>query len=161
MRNIVRIDNFLEKVNIRNLLLNIWKICDDTNIDQVEKTILDNISSIKKYWNDYRDLRFSQVLVNQGYLPNMSGYWYYYEENDILKEQGLKPREYIYWGSIFDSNGERLPETKYSLIKDLTIEHMQKLATGGWLRNDDIDKIINDELKMKLRIKKLKKINKL
>lgn len=161
MRNIVRIDNFLNKVDIRNLLLNIWKICDDSNIDQVEKTILDNISSIREYWNDYSDLRFGQVLVNQGYLPNMSGYWYYYEENDILKEQGLKPREYLYWGSIFNSNGERLSDTKYSLIKDLTIEHMQKLVIGGWLRNDDIDKVINDELKLKLRAEKLKKINKL
>lgn len=161
MRNIIRIDNFLSKVDLRYLLLHIWKICDDNNIDQVEKSILDNLSSIREYWSAYRDLRFSQVLVNLGFIPNMSGYWYYYEEDEILKEQGCKPRDYIYWGSIFDNNGERLPETKYSLIKDLTIEHMQKLVSNGWLRNDNIDKIINDELKLKLRIEKLKKINNL
>jgi hypothetical protein len=161
MRNKVRIDNFLSKVNIKHLLLHIWKICDDSNIDKVEKSILDNISQIRNYWIDYSDLRFSQVLVNLGYLPNMSGFWYYYEENDILKDQGYKPREYVYWGSIFDSNGNRLPQTKYSLIKDLTIDHLQKLVSGGWLRNEEITKIVEDELKIKLRLEKLKKINNL
>lgn len=161
MRNKVRIDNFLSKVNIKHLLLHIWKICDDSNIDEVEKSILNNISQIRDYWIDYSDLRFSQILVNLGYLPNMSGFWYYYEENDILKDQGYKPREYVYWGSIFDSNGNRLPQTKYSLIKDLTIDHLQKLVSGGWLRNEEITKIVEDELKIKLRLEKLKKINNL
>jgi hypothetical protein len=161
MRNKVRIDNFLSKVNLRDLLLNIWNVCDDTNIDQIEKTILDDIDVIKQHWLSYYDLRFSQVLINNGYLPNSSGFWYYYEEDEILAEQGWKARDYVYWGSIYDKQGNKMEEYTYALIKDLEIDHMQKLIDGNWIREGSfMYKTVTDELLRKKRKEKLKIINK-
>lgn len=160
MRNSVRIDNFLSKVDIRDLLLNIWKVCDN-DIDSVEKSILNDILDIKDEWLFSTNLRFSQLLVNLGYVPNIPGGWYYLEEDEILRMQGYKPRDYTFWGSIYNSDGELLEETKYNLIKDLEISHMKKLVEGNWLRNFDIKKVITDELKMRTRIDKLNKINSL
>lgn len=161
MRNINRIENFISKVNIRHLLLEVWKICDDTNVDKIEKNITDNLLKITEEWYLYYDHRFSQVLVNLGYIPNMPGSWYYYEEGDILSLQGYKPRDYVFWGSIFDRDGNRLEDTKYVLIKDLEISHMEKLIEGNWLRSDSIYKIISDELMIRSRKEKLKIINSL
>jgi hypothetical protein len=160
MRNKVRIENFLSKVDIRDLLLNIWNVCDNTNIDQAEKTILDDIDLIKVHWFLYYDLRFSQILINYGYLPNTTGYWYYYEEDEILDRQGWKPRDYVFWGSIYDKQGNKLDEYKYSLVKDLDIDHMQKLIDGNWLRTEFMTKLITDELLRRLRKEKLKIIGK-
>jgi len=159
MRNSVRVDNFLSKVDIRDLLLNIWKICDDSNIDDVEKSILNDIDKIKHEWKLFYDQRFSQILVNNGYIPYMSDAWYYYEEDEILKMQGYKPRDYIFWGSIYNSDGELLEETRYSLIKDLEISHLQKIIEGNWLNNKPfMRKILTDELRTKSRREKLKQL---
>lgn len=159
MRKIVRINNFLDKVDIRDLLLNIWKVCDDSDIDFVEKFILDNILVIKEYWLLHFDLRFSQVLINLEYIPYILGVWYNYEEDEILKMQGYLPRDYIFWGSIYDDKGNTLSETSYKLIKDLDINHMQKLIDGDWIGNYFTFKIINEELVRKLRKNKLTVIN--
>jgi len=161
MRNEVRIDNFLNKVNIRDLLLNIWKICDDNNIDQIEKSITDNINNIKNNWYISQHLRFSQILVNFNYIPNIPGTWYYYENDEILKKQGWKPRDYIFWASIYDKDGNKLNEYKYSLIKDLNISHMQKLIDNDWISNDYLRKIVEQEINRRTRKEKLKTINKI
>lgn len=159
MRNSIRIDNFLSKVDIRDLLLNIWKVCDENYVDSLEKLILDNIGYITEEWKFMYDIRFSQILVNLGFIPNMPGPWYHYEEDEILKMQGYKPRDYIFWGSIYDSDGKRLDDTKYNLIKDLEITHMQKLIDGTWLQKDSyVYKIISDELRIRSRREKLKKL---
>lgn len=159
MRNKIRIDNFLNKVNIRDLLINIWKICDDTNVDVIEKNIIDNISYIREQWYEFFDFRFSQILIYLGFINNTSGCWFYYDEEEILKFQGYKPRDYKFWGSIYNKDGELLPETKYNLVKDLDINHMQRLVDGKWLKeNTEIFKVISDELRNRLRKEKLKKI---
>ena len=155
MRNVVRIENFLNKVDIKDLIINIWKF---SGID-IQK-IVDNIETIKEEWLFMPDLRFSQMLVNLGYVPNIPGAWYYYEEDEILNLQGYKPREYIYWGNIYDKDKNKLPEVNYILVKDLGIDHMQTLIDGKWLRKDsDMYKIISDELLIRSRKEKLKKLN--
>ena len=47
------------------------------------------LSEIEKFWNEHQDLRLSQVLISLNYLPNLPGYWFYKEDEDILKEQGI------------------------------------------------------------------------
>jgi len=90
MRDINRIDLFLEKVDFRILLRDIWKIPDMEDIEILEhyvSVIVSNIDDITEYWKDCPDLRFSQVLIATGVLPNISGMWYYMEEDEILELQ--------------------------------------------------------------------------
>jgi hypothetical protein len=156
MRNEVRIDNFLKKVNINHLITNIWKL-PDINV----QNIINNIPIIREHWMHMPDLRFSQILIYLDYVPNLSGGWFYYEEDEILEIQGYKPREYTFWGNLYDKDKNKLPEVNYILVKDLNIDHMQNLIDGNWIKNGTkIYKIISDELKIRSRREKLKKINK-
>lgn len=156
MRNKVRIENFLNKVNINHLINDIWKL---TDIDI--KNIIDNIPLIKEKWHDMPDLRFSQILIRLNFIPNSFGFWYYYEEDDILKLQGYKPRDYKFWGNIYNKDGELLPETNYILVKNMNIDHMQKLIDGKWLREGtEMYKVILDELINRLRKEKLLNLTK-
>lgn len=156
MRNKVRIDNFLNNVDISNLINDIWKL---SNVDV--QRIIDNISDIKEKWYEMPDMRFSQILVYLSYINNESGFWYYYEEDEILKIQGYKPRDYVYWGNIFDKNGNKLPEVNYILIKDMNLDHMQTLIKHDWIRKgSDIYKVIESEILIRTRKEKLKKIGK-
>ena len=160
MRREARIENFLEKVNIKDLLLNIWKIYpNDIDAESYEKIIINNIDTIREFWHENYDLRFSQVLINLGLIENFPGFWYNYEEEYILKEQGYKPRDYIFWGNVYDKNGKKLDEVNYILIKNMNTDHIQNLINGGWLRSgSEMHKLMSDELKMRLRKDKLKKI---
>lgn len=159
MQSEIRIDNFLLKVDIRDLLLNTWKVCDDSNVDFVFNNIVNNMLHIREYWHHYYDLRFSQILISLGYLPNINGFWYYLEEDEILKCQGYKPREYTFWGSIYDKDGKLLKETRYSLVKDLERSHIEKIIFGGFVREgSEIYDIMIYELKLKSRREKLLKI---
>lgn len=156
MRNKIRIETFLNKVDIRNLLIDIWKICDDTNIDKVEKDILDNIVDIKEKWNYMPDLRFSQVLIGLNYITNQPGSWFYYEEDQILKLQGHKPRDYVFWGNLYDKDGIELSEVNYILIKNLNTDHIQKLINSKWIKKgSEIYEIMCHELLIRTRKEKL------
>jgi hypothetical protein len=155
MRDKARIDNFLKKVNINHLIVDIWKL-PDANV----QNIINNILIIRENWMTIPDLRFSQILIYLNYIPNLSGTWYYYEEDEILELQGYKPREYTFWGNLYDKDRNQLPEINYILVKDLNIDHMENLITGNWItKGTKIYKIISDELKIRSRREKLKKIN--
>lgn len=128
MRLKERIPNFIEKVNIENLFLNIWEL-------PVSKEIIESIKKdlprIQQLWSEYPDERFSQTLVNNDYIPNYQGFWYYMEESEILKEQGVEASEYLFWGQNYDEKRKRLPETRYILIKELDTDHIKAILNDG------------------------------
>lgn len=128
MRLKERIPNFIEKVNIENLLLNIWKLpVSKETIESIKK----DLPRIQQLWTEYPDGRFSQTLVNNDYIPNYQGFWYYTEESEILKKQGVDASEYLFWGQNYDKKGERLPETRYRLIKELDTDHIKTILNEG------------------------------
>ena len=128
MRLKERIPNFIEKVNIENLLLNIWELpVSKETIESIKK----DLPRIQQLWSEYPDERFSQTLVNNDYIPNYQGFWYYMEESEILKEQGVDASEYLFWGQNYDEKGERLPETRYRLIKELDTNHIKTILNDG------------------------------
>lgn len=85
MRNIERIDKFLEKVtrnNLEKIINDIFKLnIDNKHLDLIYR----ELDYVKRIWKDNPDWRFSQVLVNTWLLPNIPGFWYYMEEDEILK----------------------------------------------------------------------------
>jgi hypothetical protein len=121
MRPIERIDNFLNKVDIPLLSLR-WNINDGLLLDILG---WDNSDIFKPYWKENPDQRIGQVLINLELVPDNMFIWND-EESDILKDQGIAPEEYLYWGSIYDKYMNRISLT-HKLIKDLDSEHISAI----------------------------------
>jgi len=147
MRNIKRIDRFLELVDNENLLTNIWKLpLDNGNLRAVLSLITVKDKEIELYWKERPDFRYSQVLIGMGIIPNFPGWWFYTEEDDILEQQGCVPSSFILWGVNFDKDMNRLPETDYRFICDLETGHIQAILDGEWTKHPTYVKAFNDEL---------------
>ena len=147
MRNIKRIDRFLELVDNENLLTNIWKLpLDNGDLRAVLSLIAVKDSDIREYWYSLPDLRYSQVLVNMGVIPNYPGFWYFLEEDEILEEQGCVSSHHMLWGVNFDKDMNRLPETDYRFICDLNTDHIEAILDGNWARSPRYIAAFNDEL---------------
>lgn len=126
MRIRERVPNFLDKL-CPELLHKIFIVWFNTNFEEIELKICKEKRKIKKFWIANNNLRFSQVLINMGYLDNITGTWYYIEDDDLLIRSGCEPREVIYWGQNFDVDMNRLPKTNWILIKNMTSEHVKSV----------------------------------
>ena len=59
-------------------------------------------------------------------------------------------RQYITWGNNYDKDMNRLPETIYNPIKDMTTEHIQVILDGGWVsKNPFYEELFKEELKFR------------
>lgn len=147
MRNIKRIDRFLELVDNENLLTNIWKLpLKDADLRAVLSLISVKGREIKEFWYNNPDLRYSQVLIGLGIVPNYPGFWYMYEEDEILEDQGIKGYPLLLWGVNFDKNMNQLPETDYRFICDLETDHIQAILDGKWTKHPKYLEAFNNEL---------------
>lgn len=45
-------------------------------------------------------------------------------------------RQYLTWGNNFDKDMNRLPETIYNPIMDMTTDHIQAILDGNWVENN-------------------------
>lgn len=120
MRPIERIDNFLSKVDWHKMCYR-WKY-QALPILFIGESDKDRFI---KYWKENPDQRIGQLLINLRLIPDNFDIWND-EEADILKDQGLPPEEYLYWGSIYDKDMNRIP-LKYRLIKDMDTDHIEKV----------------------------------
>lgn len=147
MRVKKRINRFLELVDNENLLTNIWKLpLDNGDLRAVLSLIAVKDSDIREYWYSLPDLRYSQVLVNMGIIPNYPGFWYFTEEDEILEQQGCISSEYMLWGVNFDKDMNRLPEIDYRFICDLDTGHIEAILDGNWTKHPRYIAAFNDEL---------------
>lgn len=59
-------------------------------------------------------------------------------------------RQYITWGNNYDKDMNRLPETIYNPIKDMTTEHIQAILDGEWSKgNPFYEELFKEELKFR------------
>ena len=153
MRTPQRIDIFLNKIKEGNNLIKMLTDLCKLNLHEsyINNEILSNLEGIEKLWKENPDWRFSQVLVNSGLLPNYPGIWYYTEDEDIFVELGGEPRDIYFWGVNYTKDMERLPETKWTLIKDLETDHIEDILGGEYVREDSkYYKFFVDELKRRV-----------
>ena len=125
MRSKQRISNFLNKINWFELIHNQWNIFNDklithTCVFKIQK----DINIIKEYWLNNPDERIAQVLVNNDYIPNKPGFWYYDEEYEILVNQGIPVEECLYWTSIYDKDMNLLDKPIKRIVSNLTKDHI-------------------------------------
>lgn len=150
MRPKERILIFLEFIEEKkwNVLRNIFRF-DPEIVDTAIDRFYEKEQEFKDFWLKNPDLRFSQVLVNLGIIPNIPGTWYYIEEDEILEELGISTREYLLWGQNYDKNMNLLPETIYKPIKELSTEHIQAILNGGFTKRKKYIKCFEEELKLR------------
>jgi len=147
MRNPIRIDKFLELVDMGNLLTNIWKLpLQDDSLRAMTSLLAVKKDDISEFWHNNPDLRFSQVLINMGFMPNYEGFWYYKEEPEILEEQGLTPETFLFWGQNYDKDMVLLPKTVYKVINELNTDHIEAILEGNNTRDPLYLKAFNNEL---------------
>lgn len=96
MRTTERIDPFIDKIipeHIKNVILKVWELkeiekeLNEPNSELLQ-SIIDSKEIIREEWKQNPDLRFSQVLIQCGF-PNFTGFWFYKEDSEILKELGI------------------------------------------------------------------------
>jgi hypothetical protein len=146
MRPVERIVPFINKIDFKRLFDEVWPNLG-VNSTQMEITIIHNLHALIRFWLDNQDLRFSQVIVNMGLLPNVPGLWYYMEDSEILEKLGEEPAEVNYWGSLFDENGDRRDEIYWSKISNLKTNHIARILEGGYVeRNPKYKRIMEKEL---------------
>lgn len=149
MRIRERIPNFLDKTSPK-LLHDLFLSWFGINIEETELRICKERRKIKKFWIANHDLRFSQVLVNMGYIDNIPGAWYYLEDDVNLLLNGVPARDCMFWGTNFNEDMDRLPETNWILIKNMPIEHIKAtIAVMGERLPDRYKQVFQEELEIR------------
>jgi hypothetical protein len=104
--------------------------------ERIDKLILNHnpYINVSEYWLENPDQRIGQVLINLEILPDTFEIWID-EEDYILKDQGIPEREYKLWGSNYDKDMNRLPETIWRPICELTTDHIEAILINGYANN--------------------------
>ena len=60
-------------------------------------------------------------------------------------------RQYLTWGNNYDKDMNRLPETVYNPIMNMTSEHIQAILDGGYVKGNSFYKeLFEEELKFRI-----------
>lgn len=60
-------------------------------------------------------------------------------------------RQYLTWGNNYDKDMNRLPETIYNPIMNMTSDHIQAILDGGWAKNNPFyEELFKEELKFRI-----------
>ena len=149
MRIRERIPNFLDKL-CPKLLHDLFLSWFGTNFEETELKICKDRCKIKKFWIANHNLRFSQVLVNMGYIENLPGAWYYLEDDVCLQLIGIPDRDCLFWGQGYDKDMNRLPETNWILIKNMSEDHIRAvIAYMGERLPDKYKNVFQKELEIR------------
>lgn len=61
-------------------------------------------------------------------------------------------RKYLTWGNNYDKDMNRLPETVYNPIMNMTSDHIEAILDGGWTRNNSFyEELFKEELKFRIK----------
>ena len=61
-------------------------------------------------------------------------------------------RKYLTWGNNYDKDMNRLPETIYNPIMNMTSDHIQAILDGNWAKNNPFyEELFKEELKFRIK----------
>ena len=126
MRNKNRIQIVLDLMLNKEILLHFLNTSSQKLIDD----LYNNWEEIKEEWLKYPDCRLGQLLVNLNLIPskNIEHIIWNIEEDDWLIKNGYCNIEDIkFWGINYYKNGKQRKTTKFKLLKDLDIDHIQNI----------------------------------
>ncbi|MEX0595702.1 MAG: hypothetical protein WD512_04310 [Candidatus Paceibacterota bacterium] len=58
-------------------------------------------------------------------------------------------REHLVWGRNFDKDMNRLPETEWIKIKDMSTGHIEAVLDGGFVKDEFYIEVFEEELKLR------------
>lgn len=97
-------------------------------IDNIVKKWDEMFEEFSAFWKQIPDLRLSQVLVNYDILINYAGFWYYLDDEiTMISTNLLQPRDIYFWGQNYDKDLNKLPETNWLLIKNMSKDHIEAI----------------------------------
>jgi len=125
MRNPNRIPIVLEKMLISNKLRKFLGTENQNIID----VIYDNWVDITQEWNNNPDQRLGQLLSNLNLVDKeIENHIWNIEEDDWLIKNGYCNIEDIkFWGVNYYKNGKKRKTTKFKLLKDLDVDHIENI----------------------------------
>ena len=172
MRRPERIPIILDKLNTdenaKFTILNHWfgvepgnQLSFDSPFNHIETMLTgwtEYFDIFSQDWQTHSDLRMSQVLIRLGIIPNFPGFWFMEEDDNIMIDCNLlKPRDIKFWGQNYNKNMERLPETNWILIKDLSRDHIENIlldVLSGKMRvSEEYIEYFSEELKIRQNCK--------
>jgi hypothetical protein len=109
-----------------------------------------NKKQLKLYWTNNPDLRLTQALINLNMISD-GWYWIVEEVDFLIMEEILKFEEIHFWGNNYDEKGKKLRKTKWILLKDLDISHIENILK--YFDENSLD--LNEEYK-KYFLKRIK-----
>ena len=128
-RIVDRIPLFISRVRVMDILLKLWHETED----QEDKIDFDSIvefvhsPAFAVYWTSNPDLRFGQLMVNEGF--NIFDAIYNLEESDILNQYcGLSRPESHIWDSNYNEDGSEWERTIYRFIDELDDKHLATMV---------------------------------
>lgn len=132
-------------------------------IDDILDNWENNYEEFSKLWIENPDLRLTQVLITTGILSNFPGLWYYLDNDIIIISANiLEPRDIYFWGQIYDKNLNKLPQTNWILIKDMSTDHI-KAVLNDCKNNEHLNRIVEDKylkhFNNELKLKANKELN--
>jgi len=153
MRPKERINVFLDNMDLPKVLNVYFPNVTEEIKKEFAASIYPALGRLQKEWNENPDWRFPQLLVNMGFVPNMPGFWYYMEETQVLLDSGCEARKVVMWGNNFDKDMNRLSETIWKPICELTTDHIHSILNGGFAKNTDYEKLFKEELTLRAKSK--------
>jgi hypothetical protein len=134
----------MKNLIIKNYLLN--------SIQTPDGTIL--TSTHRHDYKTYKDKNGEEYMVDGGnsYLRRNINIEPYIDLSIIDDGSHELRRQYLTWGSNYDKDMNRLPETIYNPIKDMTSDHIQAILDGGWAKNNPFyEELFKEELKFRIK----------
>ena len=126
MRRPERIPIVMENMDFEKFIADLNLLQKKSDVKKLA-AVMDKMA-LEKYWIENPDERLTQVLVNTGILPNVPGLWYYIEEVDwLIEKKILKFEEIKFWGRNYDANKNRLPQTQFVVLKELSKSHIRNI----------------------------------
>lgn len=126
------------EINEKRILYNAIRTPDGTLLESLHR----------HDYKDHKDRKTGRVYMNDGgneYLRRSNNG----DEEDLTVYDDGKHetrRKYITWGVNYDKNMNRLPNTRWSPIKDLDTEHIKAILDGEFTKNEFYIQLFNSEL---------------
>lgn len=124
MRNINRIPLFLTRLDLEKLFSSCNIESPVNGLELIRGHVY--LSDFEERWKGNSDLRFGQLMVNDGFVEFES--LYHTEEDEILRLCGLSLPESLIWGSNYFEDGTQRKETLYRFVDELDDKHLATMV---------------------------------
>lgn len=106
-----------------------------------------------KYRHDFVTCKCGKVSVDGGkdYGRTMFTKVSDYTNTSIVDDGSHElRRQYLTWGNNYDKDMNKLSETIYNPIMDMSKEHIEAILEGGWCKNNPFyEELFKEELKFR------------